>query len=109
MLKSHREDLRKKYPQEFFNISEKDGRVIITKKKRKIWVRQRWLASLPKHDSEELSQDITKAIELFEKDIKKEYFKQAQVYVTKELADKIAKKAKSKGVRQLTYLTAVLE
>lgn len=101
--------MRKKYPQEFYNISEKDGRVIITKKKRTIWIRKRLLVNLPTHDSEELTKALEEKLAIFEKNISPEFFEKAQVFVTKELADRLVAQSKRKGVKRIVYLTGVLE
>lgn len=109
MEKSHLEDLRKKYPKEIYNIAEADGRVIITKKKRAIWIRKRLLTGLPHHDSAELTKAIENKLEIFDKNIDSGHFHKVQVLLTKELVDKLTTSAKKSKVKRIIYLTAVLE
>lgn len=107
MEKNEISQLRKQYPPDTYNISKKAGGLVIAKKKTMIWIRKRLLAQLPQGDSEALSQELIKKIEKYT--LKKEYFAQSQVSVTIDVAKLIAEKAKLAGIRQIAYLTTILE
>lgn len=107
MDKSEVEDLRKKYPEKFYKVAEKDGKLVVTERRAAIWLPDRFLNKLPSGNPIKLGELLSKALELA--NLAPQHFKFTQKRVTLKVMCEIAKRSRACKVTRREYINALLE
>lgn len=107
MDKEHIKEMKKRYPKELYNVIEKKGKLVISKKKMQLWVPRKVVKFFGWQDKsvEDVSAHILSLLDYVE--FPKDYFEKTQIRVTKECSKKLSDAAKKAGVRKTTYLNAI--
>ena len=98
--------LKKKYPEEYYIVEEKQGKLTVKEQTARIWVPLRFTKPLNFNSAYELNEFIEKMLAI---ELPKGYFNCEQKTVSKKVFDKLVNVADFHHVPKLTFLVALLE